>query len=116
MSEERKSQHPIRPQSRIKQCMNNSVDTDDHDGVLCPMVEGTEESGGEGRKRARAESTEGSREEPDDVEGEEARGVSAPPIPCTPSLKEVLEHRLTHQPYRSWCPHCVRGKGGMTGT
>ena len=62
-------QHPISPQSRIKHCMNNSVDTNDQEGVLCPMVEGAEENGGEGRKRARAESTEGSREEPDDVEG-----------------------------------------------
>ena len=27
-----------------------------------------------------------------------------------PTKKEVEEHMLTHIPYRSWCPHCVRGK------
>ena len=28
-----------------------------------------------------------------------------------PSAEEVGTHNLTHLPYRSWCPHCVRGKG-----
>ena len=27
-----------------------------------------------------------------------------------PSRQEVEEHMKTHIPYRSWCPHCVRGK------
>ena len=27
-----------------------------------------------------------------------------------PSKEEVELHNLTHLPYRSWCPHCVRGK------
>ena len=22
----------------------------------------------------------------------------------------MLQHRLTHRPFRSWCPHCIRGK------
>ena len=44
-------------------------------------------------------------------EPEEAREVRAPPIPVTLSRAEVLQHRLKHHPYRSWCPHCVRGKG-----
>ena len=28
-----------------------------------------------------------------------------------PSQKEVDEHERTHLPFRSWCAHCVRGKG-----
>ena len=44
-------------------------------------------------------------------EGEEVREVRNPPVPETPSREEVLRHRLTHRPYRNWCPHCVRGKG-----
>ena len=28
-----------------------------------------------------------------------------------PSPEEEAEHMLTHLPYRSWCVHCVRGKG-----
>ena len=31
--------------------------------------------------------------------------------PKLPSAEEVETHNLTHLPYRSWCPHCVRGKG-----
>ena len=28
-----------------------------------------------------------------------------------PSSQEVQEHMKTHIPYRSWCAHCVRGRG-----
>ena len=27
-----------------------------------------------------------------------------------PTQEEVDLHNTTHLPYRSWCPHCVRGK------
>ena len=27
-----------------------------------------------------------------------------------PSPEEVAIHNKTHIPYRSWCPHCVRGR------
>ena len=31
--------------------------------------------------------------------------------PKLPSQREREEHQMTHLPYRSWCSHCVRGKG-----
>ena len=31
--------------------------------------------------------------------------------PKLPSQDEIRAHELTHLPYRSWCVHCVRGKG-----
>ena len=31
--------------------------------------------------------------------------------PLLPSPEEVRVHEMTHLPYRSWCAHCVRGKG-----
>ena len=31
-------------------------------------------------------------------------------LPKRPSQSEVDAHMLTHLPFRSWCPHCVRGK------
>ena len=31
--------------------------------------------------------------------------------PKLPTPEEVDTHNLIHLPYRSWCPHCVRGKG-----
>ena len=36
--------------------------------------------------------------------------VRVAPIPQAPSRQEALEHACTHCPFRSWCPHCVRGK------
>ena len=47
------------------------------------------------------------------IEGdEEAEGQAAKVIraPIRPSQQEVDEHMLTHIPFRSWCPHCVKGK------
>ena len=31
--------------------------------------------------------------------------------PRVPTQAEVDEHNMTHLPYRSWCTHCVRGRG-----
>jgi hypothetical protein len=31
--------------------------------------------------------------------------------PKLPSEEDIKAHSLTHLPYRSWCVHCVRGKG-----
>ena len=31
--------------------------------------------------------------------------------PKLPTAEEVDTHNLTFLPYRSWCPHCVRGTG-----
>ncbi len=33
------------------------------------------------------------------------------PDPYQPTKEEVDQHNLTHLPYRSWCRHCVRGRG-----
>ena len=32
------------------------------------------------------------------------------PDPGAPSRQEVLEHELTHIPFRTWCPHCVAAR------
>eukprot|EP00971_Amphidinium_carterae_P255889 5080818-Amphidinium_carterae.1 len=34
--------------------------------------------------------------------------------PHQPTSLEVQEHRITHMPYRSWCPICVKAKGQPT--
>ncbi|CAJ1377485.1 unnamed protein product [Effrenium voratum] len=31
--------------------------------------------------------------------------------PIKPTADEVRQHNISHIPYRSWCGHCVRGKG-----
>ena len=46
----------------------------------------------------------------DDHESDEARTARTSKLPVRPSQIEVDNHMTTHLPYRSWCPHCVRGK------
>ena len=54
---------------------------------------------------------------PDDVQASEEVGddeaipAKALPSPTQPTLKEIQEHVLTHLPPRSWCRHCLRGRG-----
>ena len=43
-------------------------------------------------------------------EGAEGREANTKPKVHAPSLEEWRKHRLTHPPYRSWCPDCVAGK------
>eukprot|EP00971_Amphidinium_carterae_P103248 2043633-Amphidinium_carterae.1 len=31
--------------------------------------------------------------------------------PPQPTKQEQEQHRITHMPYRSWCPICVKAKG-----
>ena len=80
--------------------------------MLCPTEEVT--GGGDGGEQPEENQAEGP-ERKDDAE-EEAREVRAPPIPVTPTLEEVRQHRLTHCPFRSWCPHCVGAKAARIGT
>ena len=46
---------------------------------------------------------------------EEARHAKPATTPRTPTPEEYRIHRLTHLPYRSWCPHCVKAKKRNTG-
>ena len=42
--------------------------------------------------------------------GEEAELPKKVSCDLRPSKEEVALHNTSHLPYRSWCPHCVRGK------
>ena len=55
----------------------------------------------------------GAEAQPDEPMEEEAEGITvkALPQPNVPSKEEYDRHQLTHIPYRSWCPHCIRGRG-----
>ena len=43
-------------------------------------------------------------------ESEEAKTPKVKSHGYKPSPKEVEEHNVTHMPFRSWCPFCVKGK------
>ena len=53
--------------------------------------------------------------EPDAVEMMVAGGNCRNPMnkqdPKEPTKVEREEHEKTHLPFRSWCRHCVRGRG-----
>ena len=51
----------------------------------------------------------------EDAEESGMRRPTTLSTPYTPSKQERIEHELTHVPYRSWCPHCVRGKAVAMG-
>ena len=42
---------------------------------------------------------------------EEVRKPKPAARPYTPTRAEVYGHEVTHLPYRSWCKHCVFGRG-----
>ena len=49
-----------------------------------------------------------------DGEGGVAEEVVAPKVRkvvAEPTEQEVEEHNVDHAVFRSWCPHCVKGKG-----
>ena len=49
----------------------------------------------------------------DDLDDEDAERMIVKEVPkaYTPTQIEREEHELTHFPYRSWCPDCVKGQG-----
>ena len=53
--------------------------------------------------------------EVEEIPDDEAEAEMAPkrisPDPGQPTEQEVCEHNVDHMPYRSWCTHCVKGRG-----
>ncbi len=47
------------------------------------------------------------KERPEQEESDDSRIAKDP---GAPTVEEVEEHRITHYPYRCWCPHCVAGR------
>ena len=47
----------------------------------------------------------------EEVEAEESRKPNIAKRPYTPTRAEIEAHLPLHLEYRSWCPHCVAGKG-----
>ncbi len=74
-----------------------------------------EESGSSkegGNEEAEVRDEEMAEEEGEEVEaGEEEPEVKIAAKPVEPSREEKEKHNATHAVYRSWCPHCVRGRG-----
>ncbi len=48
-------------------------------------------------------------------EDEEGHRVKHRRTDAEPTEKEVEEHSVDHATFRSWCPHCVKGKAAPRG-
>ena len=64
----------------------------------------------EGREMSRYSAEERERDKPREDEYEEVERPHVPTCPHAPTRQDILEHNLTHIPFRPWCPHCVRGQ------
>ena len=49
--------------------------------------------------------------ESDDEEQQQGTTAKAVQAPNQPTPQDILEHNVTHLPYRSWCPICVQARG-----
>ena len=72
---------------------------------------GGEQEGGAEEMDAKDVVENGAENIDDEGEGDEARTVRKMADPKLPTAKEVSEHCPTHLPYRSWCEHCMKGRG-----
>ena len=71
-----------------------------------------EEEKDEGKEDKEAEESEEEKDqEQEDAGHEENEDVKVPRSPYTPTKAEKDRHDATHAQYRSWCPHCAKGRG-----
>ena len=92
-----KSLYPIRPNDGK---VGNDVQEEVMDAVDGQEIEDIE-NGDDRKVESRAEV-------------DELRKPNPAARPYTPTKAEVYEHEVTHLPYRTWCKHCVRGRGVST--
>jgi hypothetical protein len=55
-----------------------------------------------------ADEVEEEQDNEDEEEGQQPKVIRAPKAP---TKAEREEHEATHLPFRSWCTHCLRGRG-----
>ena len=79
-----------------------------YDKLLEPFDERDEE--GERDRVSTGEEHESTNEDDEQHSSEEAVKALVANVPKRPTQIEVDQHMTTHLPFRSWCPHCVRGK------
>ena len=81
--------------------------------TIRPSISSKHEAlGAEVEVGARLEDGSGDGDKVEDVENGEMRSPKIARTPPTPTKAEVAAHLASgHVDYRSWCPHCVHGRG-----
>ena len=103
-------------QAGLGEGKEQSLKTERPAHTVCSKGAGDEGEERKEGKTVRFELNSGEVEVKTDVSDEEHQeiGKRAPKRaadPRVPTEAEVREHNLTHVPCRSWCVHCVRGRG-----
>ena len=84
-------------------------------------TEGVDEAAGqddgqEGQVEQQGQVRQADDEQVQEEEDEGEDGEKKPTVrrsPTEPTKDEVIRHKLTHTPYRSWCPECVKARAKM---
>ena len=100
-------EHAVRPVLNEGEEEDEREELEERSRVAAEGERGAEERGG-------GEDEVVGRSDEKDEEQEEAgkRNVKKIHDPKLPTKEEVKEHfESAHMPYRSWCHHCVRGRG-----
>ena len=72
------------------------------------MINGMDGTANESGEAGDGEMNEGERAEMDmDEVMRLAREIK---IPQMPTVEEYMKHKLTHTPFKAWCPICVKGQ------
>lgn len=79
--------------------------------IVSPVRGGTAVNNSEDAVFGAEDATEDPQEELSAHVEEEADVAKPLPIPDTPTRSEFMDHCVAHCPYRSWCRHCVEGRG-----
>jgi len=75
--------------------------------ALLPLAQ---RPGGENKEREESED-EGEDDVEDEAEQSEGRRPKIKRGPKEPTKEDILKHEVTHTPFRSWCPACVKARG-----
>ena len=116
--EQRRNRTPVRPKGQQSGLYMKRSDEERRGKSSTQEVEEREQKRQREVEPTESENTGGassswehrSPEEVDDQPAESAKNKSVP-NPKGPSRKEREEHEETHCTYRSWCKHCIMGRG-----
>ena len=64
-----------------------------------------------GAPDSNATSEERLQEHIDEAEPGQGSAAKSLPVPVLPSAEEVDDHNVCHLPHRTWCRHCIAGRG-----
>ena len=97
-----KSMNTVRPILTLERGTGKDVNNENE-------TEGKLKSDGE-HKRKEGKDEEGNSTDDDEDVTNDGMHVKIAKVENLPSQEEIDAHNAAHVPFRSWCPHCIKGK------